>query len=155
MWPNLPDILIASAIGWFFAEWYPAISTRAKEKRIQQITKRLHEYENDFADSRLFITRIVRISSRWLASLMFCFMIFQITELSIYSQVIICKLSADACSPLSQVSINSVVFQGLNFLSAFWAVFISRRFGLELRPNKYRSYMNDRIASLHRRLKTG
>src|SRR5438270_13748509 len=104
MWPNLPDILIASAIGWFFAEWYHAISERAKEKRIQQITKRLHEYENDFADYRLFITRILRISSHWLASLMLCYMIFQITELSIDSQVIMCKLSADACGPLSQVS---------------------------------------------------
>jgi hypothetical protein len=112
MWTFLLEILATIAIAWLFAEWYPVISTRNKKKKIQKITKKLQEYEKDFADARLFIARIMRSSFYCLASLLLCMIIFEITELSIYSQIIVCKLGADACTPLSQESINSLFFEG-------------------------------------------
>jgi hypothetical protein len=134
---------------------YVVVRCRMVSRQLQKTTRLLQEYEEDFADVRLFVTRIVRISSLALVALLVSAIIFQINELAIYSQIIMCKLSPDACNPLSEVSINSTVFQWLNFLAAFWLVFVARKFALEIRPDKYRSYMNDRIARLRSRLKAG
>jgi hypothetical protein len=152
MWGYLLGALTGIGIAWFFKEWYPIISTRAKETKIKQITNLLKEYDKDFADIKLFIIRIVRISCFGLGSLIVSLVILQITISSMNSQIIICKLGADACS---EARITSFVFRGLNFLFAFWVALVARRVSLELRPDKYRSYMNDRIESLRSRLKTG
>jgi hypothetical protein len=154
MWTCL-GILASIGTSWFFAEWYPRVSTRFRENQLHKTTRNLHEYEKEFADIRLFITRILRIASLALTALLFTAISFQIVELATYSQMIMCKLSPDACRPLSEVSINLRVFQWLNFLAAFWLALVVRKFGLEIRPDKYRSYMNDRIARLSSRLKAG
>ncbi len=85
------ELIVAVGVGWFFAAWYPSISDyrahrsrAATQRKINQLEQQLKDYEEDFADVRLFLTRVVRLATSVILIGVFTqlFVVMQITSVS-------------------------------------------------------------------------
>jgi hypothetical protein len=75
-------------------------------------------------------------------------MLFNVILVTAYYNTLVCKIDADECKPLGEMTLNSYLFRVATFLALLWCFFNAWRFALESRPAKYRSSMNARIARI-------
>lgn len=165
----LLEILAAAVGAWLFAAWYPSISdyrarrsTRAVQKKITQLEEALERYETDFADTRLFVARISRITASTILAAILSMFMMMISLTVENSMLIWCQIKGEKCEDVSLENAY-VIFtssRGILQISAliascvalFVLFMVGRDFNLQLRPEKYRAYMTDQINRLRPRL---
>jgi hypothetical protein len=125
----------------------------ARQNKIARLEQRFAQYQADFADSRLFIARMLRLTVMFLLPLLVALLLFQLYIENHFYKELICKIDANACKPFSEANFNAFVFQVASFLAFFWAGLRARTLALELSPERYRSYQNNRIARLRARVR--
>jgi hypothetical protein len=174
---HLPGFLLeilAGAVGaWLFSAWYPSISDywarrsiSSSRKRISRLENALGKYEVDFADGRLFISRIINIVFSAISFLIASFFCVALAFMYVMLNDLRCVLQSDCVySNMVQriwetswlhwelTAIDStIVLMLLGLGCAFWFFVAARRLALEISPDKYRARLSDRIADLRARI---
>jgi hypothetical protein len=160
--------LLAAVVGaWIFTAWYPSISdyrahrsARAAERKIAELEKSLCRYETDFADVKLFVARIMRITTSTILTGVVAMSTMTTSLIVESSQSLMCQIQPQQCeeivylplvSSLFAVSNKWFVHTGLLILTVttmYFAFSVGRRFRFELSPAAYRVYMTNRINRL-------
>jgi hypothetical protein len=157
----LLEIVAAIAGGWIFAVWYPSIadyrarrSTRALLRKIAGLEEELKRYEEQFADRRLFISRIVFGTAVMLIFLVVTCFLITIAEIGTVLISIGCYFDSQKCQFIGTSSVVILILVpviGSN-VTAFFFFRLVNMVGLHVRPEEYRRVMNDRISRLRARI---
>jgi hypothetical protein len=166
-------VLAELCVAWFLVRWVPKISdfrarrsASATKKTIARLAATLEVYEADFADMRLFVGRIARSATTFLAAAMFSLIMFS-THLTIStSGQIYCSVTPDRCRTIAPqgssvpfgtlTAFDFVAMRSILLAITVVGLYVTlQQFGmflLETHPNRYRSYITGRIDRLRARL---
>jgi hypothetical protein len=161
---------LAAVVGaWVFSAWYPTISDyrarrskRAIIQKVDQLQKSLEQYDEEEKETKLFVVRIIRLSTVTILAALLTLTIAGVIVTVNYSVDIMCKMEPNKCVMLpgegylmigeSGELIYQVGFFILVAIACYVLFICVRTLQRETKPQSYRSFMTKRIASLRGRL---
>jgi hypothetical protein len=146
---------------WLSSVWARR-SSAYRQARVEALAKALAQYEADFADGRLFTARIVFHTLFAVVLIVIVMGLVVISQLFFIQAQLRCTVDNTCANLYTAISVfqtlesldarNSLLFLVLaTVLEGLWFLLVSL-LSREISPERYRAYVNDRIARLRDRV---